>query len=146
MLYEGIIEIMDDIVNIELCPQSAESSSLSHYNLQLPNISSDITSVVDILQPSLAPDAQPEESKSYVAGLQKTGFGNFYADSLNILDLQRIYKGTEPYHPKPFPGFEVPVQSGEVIFTEIVPNFTGYLNKEPIIEKFVTFTYRRRLQ
>lgn len=143
MLYEGIVEITDDLVNVDLKSPLPQDSQ---YSLQFGNSPELLARTMQILKPCWGPDEEPEAPESYAKQLSKKGFGSFYSDSQNIQDLINLYANTEPKQMNPFPGLSQPRSSKEIIFIETIRNFMGKINNKLIENKTVQFRYRGVLQ
>jgi hypothetical protein len=139
MIYEGIVEIFNDLINIDLIPERPQAGSFA---LQMDNDPSLLASTIKHLKPHFPPDEPSESSESYASKLCKQGYGTFLTSSPNIHDLVTLYATTPPKEMNPFPGLATPRKSGEIVFTETIHNFKGLLNGKPMLGKTVQFTYR----
>lgn len=139
MLYEGTFEVYKDTAQIDLTPQN---NSDSQYNFQMDNDTSNLDKIFSVLNPFFDPDEEPEDAHSYAQNLKKKGYGSFYTSDQNIQDLINMYSNTQKKEINPFPGIDSPRSHNEIIVTETIKNFSGYINETIINNKKIVFSYR----
>ena len=143
MLYEGSIEIIDDMVNVDLVPPNEEDSQ---YRMQFLNEPATLVKALKALKPQSPVEDEPDQTPQAMANnLAQNRFANFRADSMNIRDLMNLYSRTPPKDMNPFPGLASPKKSGEIVFIETIRNFKSIVDGRLIEMSNVEFTYRRVL-
>jgi hypothetical protein len=142
LLYEGTIEMIDDMVNVDLVPTEPQGSD---YSMQFLHEPATLVKAISVLKPSFGPDRPPEEPAKVAQNLAQNRFAKFATDSMNIHDLMDLYSTTPPKDMNPFPGLSSPKKVGEIVFTETINDFRGSLNEKAINGGRVQFTYRRVL-